>query len=77
MNISCCVVRSFVIVVCFQAFFLSVLLCKSNSSKAKFNSCGRVSFSQFHVYHSILDIFPELFLDKVYSVQLPFAYGCI
>lgn len=34
------------------------------------------SFSQFHVC-SILDIFPELFLDKVYSVKLPFAYGCI
>lgn len=38
---------------------------------------GSYSFSQFHVYGSILDIFPELFLDKVYSVKLPFAYGCV
>lgn len=36
---------------------------------------GSYSFSQFHVYHSILDIFPELFLDKVYSVKLSFAYN--
>lgn len=42
MNISGCVLRSFAILVCLRAFLLSVLLCKSNSSKAKFNSCGRV-----------------------------------